>query len=92
MISNEFGDYEVKCDACDGKGYELELSGSNQEYFEDQCDACGGKGTNTWTSKVGKSDESKASEAGLEDHSCPECGFITSDNSDYVDHLNAHEE
>jgi len=31
-------------------------------------------------------------EAGLEDHSCPECGFITSDNSDYVDHLNAHEE
>ena len=90
--ANEFGDYEVKCDACDGKGYELELSGSNQEYFEDQCDACGGKGTNTWTSKVGKSDESKASEAGLEDHSCPECGFITSDNSDYVDHLNAHEE
>ena len=36
--------------------------------------------------------ESKASEAGLEDHSCPECGFITSDNSDYVDHLKAHEE
>ena len=37
-------------------------------------------------------DESLASEAGLEDHSCPECGFITSDNSEYVDHLNAHEE
>jgi hypothetical protein len=36
--------------------------------------------------------ESKASEAGLDDHSCPECGFITSDNSDYVDHLNAHED
>jgi uncharacterized C2H2 Zn-finger protein len=38
------------------------------------------------------SGEAKASEAGLEDHSCPECGFITSDNSDYVDHLNAHED
>ena len=37
-------------------------------------------------------EESLANEAGLEDHSCPECGFITSDNSDYVDHLNAHEE
>ena len=36
--------------------------------------------------------ESLASEAGLDDHSCPECGFITSDNSDYVDHLNAHED
>ena len=36
--------------------------------------------------------ESKASEAGLEDHSCPECGFITSDNSEYLDHLNSHEE
>ena len=35
---------------------------------------------------------SKSSEAGLDDHSCPECGFITSDNSDYVDHLNAHED
>lgn len=58
VISNEFGDYEVKCDACDGKGYELEWSGSEQEYFEDPCDACGGKGTNTWTSTVDKSDES----------------------------------
>ena len=37
-------------------------------------------------------EESLVNEAGLEDHSCPECGFITSDNSDYVDHLNAHEE
>jgi hypothetical protein len=36
--------------------------------------------------------ESKASEAGLEDHSCPECEFITSDNSEYIDHLNAHED
>ena len=36
--------------------------------------------------------ESYSSEAGLDDHSCPECGFITSDNSDYVDHLNAHED
>ena len=36
--------------------------------------------------------ESKASEAGLDDHSCPECGFISSDNSDYIDHLNAHED
>lgn len=56
--ASEFGDYEVKCDTCDGKGYELEWSGSEQEYFEDPCDACGGKGTNTWTSTVDKSDES----------------------------------
>lgn len=56
----EFGDYEVKCDACDGKGYELEWSGSNQEYFEDQCDACGGKGTITWTSTVGGDESLKS--------------------------------
>ena len=36
--------------------------------------------------------ESKASEAGLEDHVCAECGFVTSDNSEYIDHLNSHEE
>lgn len=27
-----------------------------------------------------------------EDHVCAECGFVTSDNSEYIDHLNSHEE
>jgi len=40
--ANEFGDYEVKCD-CDK---------------DPDCKTCGGKGTNTWSSTVGKSDES----------------------------------
>ena len=35
--------------------------------------------------------ESKATEAGSEDHVCAECGFVTSDNSEYIDHLNSHE-
>ena len=35
--------------------------------------------------------ESKATEAGSEDHVCAECGFVTSDNSEYIDHLHAHE-
>ena len=26
-----------------------------------------------------------------EDHVCAECGFVTSDNSEYIDHLNSHE-
>jgi hypothetical protein len=30
-------------------------------------------------------------EAGSEDHVCAECGFVTSDNSEYIDHLHAHE-
>ena len=30
-------------------------------------------------------------EAGAEDHVCAECGFTTSDNSEYIDHLNSHE-
>ena len=30
-------------------------------------------------------------EAGAEDHGCAECGFTTSDNSEYLDHLNSHE-
>ena len=44
VISNEFkfGEYEVKCD-CDK---------------DPDCETCGGKGTNTWSSTVGKSDES----------------------------------
>jgi hypothetical protein len=40
--ASEFGDYEVKCD-CDK---------------DPDCKTCGGKGTNTWSSTVGKSDES----------------------------------
>tara|TARA_R110002074_G_scaffold151394_1_gene305133 strand:- start:2 stop:700 length:699 start_codon:yes stop_codon:yes gene_type:complete len=40
----------------------------------------------------GDIDESKSNEAGSEDHMCAECGFITSDNSEYIDHLNSHEE
>jgi len=27
-----------------------------------------------------------------EDNVCAECGFVTSDNSEYLDHLNSHEE
>jgi len=38
----KFGEYEVKCD-CDK---------------DPDCKTCGGKGTNTWSSTVGKSDES----------------------------------
>jgi hypothetical protein len=37
-------------------------------------------------------DYNKSSEAGAEDHICAECGFVTSDNSEYIDHLNSHED
>ena len=32
-----------------------------------------------------------SAEVGSEDHVCAECGFTTSDNSEYIDHLNSHE-
>ena len=32
-----------------------------------------------------------SAEVGSEDHVCAECGFTTSDNSEYLDHLNSHE-
>jgi len=41
-----------------------------------------------WTNAT---EESYSSEAGAEDHGCAECGFTTSDNSEYLDHLNSHE-
>ena len=33
-----------------------------------------------------------SAEVGSEDHGCVECGFTTADNSEYLDHLNSHEE
>ena len=37
-------------------------------------------------------DRGESNEAGSEDHGCADCGFTTSDNSEYIDHLNSHEE
>ena len=51
VISNEFGDYEVKCD-CDK---------------DPDCKTCGGKGTNTWTSTVGKSSTDESLKADWDD-------------------------
>ena len=73
-----------------GDGFEQDMEKDARRLAE-KCKDLESRGITPTTSSI-LSGESKSNEAGSEDHMCAECGFVTSDNSEYLDHLNSHEE
>ena len=83
---------DFDCPRCDGIGY-IQSPRTESKASEDyEVDVDEYEKTGEPVEKLPTDKRNYDVEAGSEDHICAECGFVTSDNSEYIDHLHAHED